>query len=194
MLTFGPLLCGPPVGGPTAQELCQLGLWRRRRRACTVVLPLSCSCRQHARARVQPARPEIRTTARWLYARRRRWARSLGPGRCEACRRADHKGRQNDTKERSHESTAILHRVFNQASRLPHPILLSIVSRAFCFLPCSPLLLSEGLPMAAPRRLTLWLTVALGLLQLNCAVSDHPSDPNKIVGHINYTPPRLGQN
>ena len=48
--------------------------------------------------------------------------------------------------------------------------------------------------MAAPQRLTLWLTVALGLLQLNCAVSDHPSDPNKIVGHINYTPPRLGQN
>lgn len=48
--------------------------------------------------------------------------------------------------------------------------------------------------MAAPQRFTLWLTVALGLLQLNCAVSDDPTDPNKIVGHINYTPPRLGQN
>ena len=47
--------------------------------------------------------------------------------------------------------------------------------------------------MVPPRRLTLWLTVALGLLQLNCAVSDDPTDPN-IVGHINYMPPRLGQN
>ena len=91
-------------------------------------------------------------------------------------------------------------------SRRPFCIVCSIKPHAFPIPSFSPSFLahfafslvllsfSEGLPMAAPRRLTLWLTVALGLLQLNCAVSDHPSDPNKIVGHINYTPPRLGQN
>ena len=85
-------------------------------------------------------------------------------------------------------------------SRRPFCIVCSIKPHAFPIPSFSPsslahfLLSVSRVVMAAPQRLTLWLTVALGLLQLNCAVSDDPTDPNKIVGHINYTPPRLGQN